>query len=84
MTYEDAKAIKAELEQQVTDLSRKLSSYPRGKNGLTPDDIKFTADYKSDKLAFNRKNEQFKSFNKYFVKQFATEYRKERSAIRAG
>lgn len=84
MDYNEAKAVKTELEQQVAALSHKLNSYPRGEKGLTPDAVKFTAAYKSDKLAFNRKNEQLKSFNAWFVKKFATEYREERRAKRAG
>ena len=56
--YENAKAAKASLEATVKRLGAVMQSYPIDPMGLTPDAIKATAQWKADRLAFDRAKDQ--------------------------
>ena len=42
------------LEAQVYATARNLRDYPRGANGLTPDSVKFSPEYRAAKSAYNK------------------------------
>lgn len=78
MTYAIAKAAQKNLEEVCNVLSAKLNTYPKGKMGLTPDAVKCTPEWKSDKAAFQKAFAAFRNFNQSFVKTYKKEMREER------
>ncbi len=49
----EIKNIRNEIETQVAVASANLKSFPRGPNGLTPDAIKFSPEYRKVKNEFD-------------------------------
>lgn len=78
LNYESAKNHQLSLERIVDEKSKKLMEYPKGLMGLTPDEIKNTAQWKNDKKNFELAFSELRSFNAFFTKK----YKKERAAIR--
>ena len=80
MNYLDAKTIRDEREANVKSLGAKLNTYPKGDFGLTPDDVKFSEPYKTDKSNFDAAFKALQDFNKFFVKTFKKERLADRKA----
>ena len=78
VTFEDAKKIKAQLEENCKKLGDAFDKYPRGAMGLTPDHIRATPEYQREKKLYNIAFTQLQNFNKVYVKQFKKELAEER------
>lgn len=78
-TFEEAKKVKARLEENCKLLGSAFDKYPRGAMGLTPDHIKVTPEYQREKKLYNIAFTQLQNFNKVYVKQFKKEIAKERT-----
>lgn len=78
VTFEDAKKIKAQLEENCKKLGEAFDKYPRGAMGLTPDHIKVTPEYQRERKLYNIAFTQLQNFNKVYVKQFKKELAEER------
>ncbi len=52
-----------ELERRVKEAGSKLKVFPKGKMGLTPDDVKASPEWKSAKSEYNRAFEALRSYN---------------------
>lgn len=84
MTFEEAKLTKALLENDVAVTNAALALFPRNAMGLTPGDVKASAEFRGAKLAFERSFAKLRTFNSMFIKKFAKEVRQERLTRRAG
>lgn len=82
-TYEAAKARIAEIEANVKAASAALQAFPRGPNGLTPDAVKFSPEFKAARHAYEVAADQLRGANESFVRQFRKEIRAERRNRRA-
>ncbi len=78
-TFEEAKKVKAQLEENCKLLGSAFDKYPRSAMGLTPDHIKVTPEYQTEKKLYNIAFTQLQNFNKVYVKQFKKEIAKERA-----
>ena len=79
MTYQEATRIRDTLWQMYREAGAKMSAYPRLPNGLTPDAIKATPEWRKNKDAFDLASVNLRDFNKAYVKRFARELREERN-----
>jgi hypothetical protein len=82
-TFSQALAAKEVLEINVNLTSVLLNSYASGSNGLTPDDVKFSAAFKQASAAFKQANNELRDYNKTFLKTFKNEYRDHRNRKRS-
>jgi hypothetical protein len=78
MTYEDAKAMKAKLESVWAETSAALKPFPRLANGLTPDAVRLSPEYRSAKLANEKAFAELRAFNTYFMRVHKRAYMLER------
>ena len=78
--FDAAKARKAELEARSAAASAVLNAFPKGAMGLTPDAVKFSPEFRAAKRAFDTAFEAERRFNRWFLKEFASEVRAERRA----
>ncbi len=78
MTYDEAKAIRDRKEQELKDASEALKVFPKLPNGLTPDDIKSTQEFKNARAEYNLAFTEVRKFNAFFVKEFKKEIREEK------
>ncbi len=85
MEYETAKRTQDALHEAVRDLGLWLNAFPKGAFGLTPDEVKFSPEYKAAKAAYDAKFEQLRNFNAGFYKMFKKEIKAaQRQKIAAG
>lgn len=75
MTYDEAKAERDMLEEAVSFYSAVLASFPKSKNGLTPDHVKESEEYQKAKFDYEASFSKLRAFNTYFVKTFKKETR---------
>ena len=78
MTFQEATRIRDTLWAMYRETGKVMSSYPRLPNGLTPDAIKATPEWRKNKDAFDLASVNLRDFNKAYVKRFARELRQER------
>jgi len=78
MTYEEARAYKQELEDQNKTYSDILNSFEKYPNGLTPDHIRSSPEWKEARKASENAFSELRDFNAWFVKTFKKEYAAER------
>jgi hypothetical protein len=76
VNYIEAKLKRDNLELKLKEYSEKVNAYPKGAMGLTPDAIKFSEPYTSDRRKLEIAFKALQDFNKVFVKT----YKKERQA----
>ncbi len=79
MNYTDALEWKAQLEAELARTSNGLQGFPRLANGLTPDHVKSSFEFKTAKLAYNSALARLKQFNGAFFKTFAREEKARRN-----
>lgn len=82
MSYSLAKSKKAEIEAAEKAASDALRSFPTSPNGLTPDAIKASPEWRA---AYNQHARAFaalRNFNQFFFKQYKKEAAEERRAKR--
>ena len=78
--YSEAKAVHDGLESKVSELSAALQRFPRKENGLTPDEVTFSPEYRQARADYEAAAKKLSAFDKLFVKIFAKEIRAERRA----
>ena len=86
MTYDEAKKIKARLEENVELTANTLRAIPgvgSGPMGLTPDAVRTSPDYRAACAAYDKAFAALRDFNGKFTKAFKAEYAAERRARRA-
>jgi len=83
MTFEEAKSLQTTREADVMCTGDVLDRFPKGALGLTPDEVKFTPEYRQAKAEFNHAFEAFQNINRYILRHFAKECREERRARRS-
>tara|TARA_R110000822_G_scaffold301108_3_gene424824 strand:- start:817 stop:1116 length:300 start_codon:yes stop_codon:yes gene_type:complete len=81
LNFESAKNYQLNLERKLNEIGNKLSKYPKGIMGLTPDHIKQTEEWKSNKKDFETAFFKLRTFNSYFTKQYKKERAAERKAL---
>ena len=82
MTFNEFKKIRQELMTDVDKLFLVLKAFPKLGNGLTPDEVKFSKEFKEAKAAFDDAFRELRAFNDVYVKQFKRELAEERIEIR--
>lgn len=78
MTFEDATKLRDTFESLVRAASARMKAYPKNEIGLTPDNIKASADWKADKATFDYAMANLRAFNARYTKEYARELRAER------
>ena len=63
MTNGIVEAARAALESEVKKASADLKVFPRAANGLTPDAVKFSPEYRAAKSGFDRAFQALRKFN---------------------
>ncbi len=67
----DLKALRDGLEAKVAEAARLIKSFPRGAMGITPDQVKFSPEYRAAKAGFNTAFNALREFNEKFSKAVA-------------
>lgn len=80
MTFEQAKRRKDELESAYALHGAKLRTYPKTTMGLTPDNVRASTAWRTDKRLFDVAFASLRSFNRAFVKEYKKELRAERAS----
>lgn len=78
MTYEQAKARKAELESLVSSIGNELNKFPKNSTGMFSDEVRAKPEWKLLKQKSTQAFKDLQNFNTYFVKTFKKEYKAER------
>lgn len=81
-SYDIAKAAKVAIERKVDEASKALKAFPRMANGLTPDNVKASAEYRKAKTDYDRTFAEQRSFNTQFMRLFGKQYEVERKNSR--
>lgn len=79
-----AKAHADRLWRDVKAAGAALSSFPKGKMGLTPDAVKQSPAWVSAKRAYDAAFARLQNYNTHFTKQFKRELAEDRRARRGG
>lgn len=82
MTFQQFKSSQSVLRCAVDLASEKLRSFPRLPNGLTPDDVRQTPEYRLAKCTFDLAFSAERAFNGQWVKRFKREIRDDLHARR--
>ncbi len=77
-TFEEAKKLADKLDHESRQASAVLQKFPKLANGLTPDHVKATPEYKIARLASDRAFARLRDFNGFYTKKFAKEIREDR------
>lgn len=56
-------ATKDEIEQEVAAASAALKAFPKGPTGMTPDNVKFSPEYRAAKERYQRAFEALRTIN---------------------
>lgn len=78
MEFKQAIAIQETLQQSIDTFSDKLQRYPKGDMGLTPDEVRGSTEWQTDKRNFEDSMKNLRVFNQGFLKKFKKEYREYR------
>jgi hypothetical protein len=73
--YSKAKQARDALQAECDRYSKILRKYPKQENGLTPDTVKFSPEYRNDKRNYDHAFQQLRSFNAHFVKTYKKDIR---------
>lgn len=82
MTYEIYKAAQNILSNNADVLSKKLNTYPRGAFGMTPEEVKATAEWQADYAGYHRAHNALRDFNGTYCKMFKKQDAEARKAKR--
>lgn len=83
-TYVEAKRVRDAAEGDSKAASAALRSFPRLANGLVPDAVKFTSEYKAAKSRFDTAFARERATNAWLNEKFEKEVRAERASRRRG
>ena len=78
MTFEQFKNTQTNLQQLCDATSAELRCFKRNEIGLTPDNIKFSPEFRELKEKYGKAFKDLRDFNGKYLKQFKTELRNER------
>jgi len=81
--FKSAIVNQATLTQALDEASEALSKYPKGEMGLTPDHVKATPQWQSDKRAFENAMKTLREFNSVMLRKYKKEYRQHMADERA-
>lgn len=70
MEYEQYRGLKEALQLEVSQTSKAMRAFPRGPMGLTPDDVRASAEYQDARRKSDTAFERLRKFNGTYVKQF--------------
>lgn len=62
------KAAQDVLYKEMNDASLALKDFPKQANGLTPDEVKFSAEFQAKKQAYNAAFQSVRNFNAKYAK----------------
>lgn len=74
MSFATDLKLKEDLEKHWGEKSKKLNYFPRLENGLVPDAIKKTEEWKTAKRECCEAFGAYRNFNKIFLKKWAKQY----------
>jgi hypothetical protein len=80
MDYAAAKQIRDSLDAKTAQAGAALDAFPKLANGMTPDAVKFSAEYRSAKAIFDAAFAAQRAFNGKFVAAFRKQIQAERRA----
>jgi hypothetical protein len=83
MDYAAAKEIQSKLDARVSQASDALNTLPKLGNGLTPDAVKLSPEYRTAKQDFDAAFSALRAFNAKYTVAFRKELRADRLARRA-
>lgn len=83
-TYAEAKRVRDAAESASKAASVALRAFPRLANGLVPDAVKYTPEYKAAKTRFDTAFARERAVNEWLGKTFEKETREERASRRKG
>jgi hypothetical protein len=81
-TFDQAREVADYLWELAEEAGRLLDKYPRMSNGLTPNHIKGTFEWRADKMKVDAALEHSRTFNKWYVKYYKKEIYAYRNAER--
>ncbi len=82
-TYVEAKRTIASIQSEIDAAEMVLKTFPSLPNGLTPDDVRVTAEYRIAKARYQAAFARLRAANAWFVKTFKKEIKAERAARHA-
>lgn len=82
MNFEQASIMADKLHEDVKNKSKALDKYPRNSIGLVSDEIRVSPQYVAEKKESEQAFSKLRSFNGFFVKQFAKELAQARARRR--
>jgi hypothetical protein len=81
-TFDQAREVADYLWELAEEAGRVMDKYPRMSNGLTPNHVKGTFEWRADKLKVDAALEHSRTFNKWYVKYYKKEIYAYRQATR--
>jgi hypothetical protein len=83
-SYVEAKRVRDEVEGESKTASAALRVFPRLANGLVPDAVKVSPEYRTAKARFDTAFARERAVNEWLNKNFEKEVRAERASRRRG
>lgn len=81
MDYAEARQIKQRLEDNERKLGARMREFPSGPAGLTPDEVKSSAEFIVAKRDYEAAFRKLRAYNQRFMKKFRREYLEERRTV---
>jgi len=75
MTFEQAREVYFQFEDETAKWSVALHAFPKLPNGLTPDEVRFHPAYREAKVGYEEAAARQRTFNSWFTKKFKKEWR---------
>ena len=77
-----AKATAQHLKGELDKAAARMRGFPKLANGLTPDDVKASPEWRAARAAYWAAHDAYRAFNAQFTRAFKRELRAERNARR--
>ena len=77
--YLNAKKKRDEINEEMAKHKKVLDTFPKGKMGLTPDDVKANPEWVAAKKGYEGAFQKLRNFNSSFVDTFRNEIKSERA-----
>jgi hypothetical protein len=84
VTFDDARRLQADIEEEMRQHLNVLHSFPKGPMGLTPDYVKANPVWRDAKQGVEAAFQRYRNFNKWLLKTYRKEIAAERKAKREG
>lgn len=82
MTFEELITRKEYLAIVVNNLSNKLQQFPKEANGMTPDHVRATEEFRVVNTTYNETFNELRATNQYLMKHYKKEYMSYRKRMR--